>query len=353
MGGSLQLINVSRSWNGFQLKNINLNIKPGEYFVLIGPTGAGKTLLLETIQGFHPIQKGRILLNTTEITSQTVTQRSIGYVPQTPNLNPNQTVRQNLEFILRRRNLHQIWSKEVDGIIQMMKLGPMEDKLTLHLSGGEKRKVALARALILKPQIILLDEPLSSLDITSKQHLKDEIKMIHNYLDLTVIHVTHDQQEALDLADKLGIIRNGRIVNTGTIEEIFQDPKDEYAARFLGYNNIYDATLQGKNKQSYNMKVRNIIIRARNPSEQIHGKIGIHSNEITITTKAPKTFKDNIFRATVKNHNHYGPTTTVTLDIGIPITIHMSRRRFQKSGIIKNQKVWIRFPTKAVKQLTA
>ena len=241
MGGRLELRSVYKDFGGFKLDNVNLSLEAGEYFVLVGPTGSGKTLLLETVNGFHSVDYGIVEFDGRDITDLPPSKRSVGYVPQTPNLNDSQTVRENIEFTVRLRHLPGDWTREVKGIIAMMSLGAMEDKLALNLSGGERRKVALARAIILKPDLLLLDEPLSSLDVSSKHALRDEISMIHRYLGCTVIHVTHNQQEALGLATRMGVMRRGTIVKTGTVEEVFDDPMDEYAARFLGYENIYPA----------------------------------------------------------------------------------------------------------------
>ena len=351
MGWKLSLQKVSKDWGRFQLKNINLTIKEGEYFVLIGPTGSGKTLLLETILGFHELDSGKILHNRIDITDHSPSERNIGYVPQMPALSPQLTVRENIEFILKRLGLLESHRRLVDGIVEMMSLKELEKRKTLHLSGGEKRKVALARALVLEPKTILLDEPFNNLDITMKQELREELRLIHSYLDLTVIHVTHDQSEALNLANRIGVINNGRIVNVGTVDEVFSNPKDVYAARFLGYQNIYDSKLFENTNSFSKMRIGNVTLRATSPPSRKKGFIAVHSDEISVSKQTPRNSNENIFLGSVSDYHTLGSIVTLHVDVGIPLIISLPRRRFNDLNLNRDEKIWISFSTDAVKQL--
>jgi ABC-type Fe3+/spermidine/putrescine transport system ATPase subunit len=350
MGGRLVLKNVSKDFNGFKLNNVNLNINPGEYHVLIGPTGSGKTLLLETINGFHKIDYGSIEFNGKDITNLPANQRSIGYVPQTPNLNLSQSVRKNLEYIIRLRELPGKWEREIEGLLELMNLTEYSERPTISLSGGEKRKVALARALILKPDLLLLDEPLSSLDITSKMSLRDEIRMIHSYLDITVLHVTHDQQEALSLADQLEIMRRGSLVSAGTVEEVYKNPIDLYAARFLGYENIFDVKFVDKVNKITKLDVGGVIFRTSKPWNG-ENKIGIHGDDIILSKITPFNVQNNIFQGTIKESMHIGPSVSVGIGIGPKIVINMSKRRFWELGLDVGENIWVQFTPESVKPL--
>ena len=351
MGWKLSLKKVSKDWGRFQLKKINLTIKEGEYFVLVGPTGSGKTLLLETILGFHELDSGRILHNRADITDHSPSERNIGYVPQMPALSPQLTVRENIEFILKKMGLEESHRRLVDGIVDMMSLKELEKRKTLHLSGGEKRKVALARALVLEPKTILLDEPFNNLDITMKQDLREELRLIHKYLDLTVIHVTHDQSEALNLANRIGVINNGKIVNVGTVDEVFSNPKDVYAARFLGYQNIYDSKLFEKTHSFSKMRIGDITFRATNPPYKKKGFIAVHSDEISVSKQTPGNIKENVFLGSVSDYHTLGSIVTLHVDVGIPLIISLPRRRFNDLNLNRDEKIWISFSTDAVKQL--
>jgi molybdate/tungstate transport system ATP-binding protein len=350
MGGRLELRNVYKDFGGFKLDNVNLTLEAGEYYVLVGPTGSGKTLLLETINGFHRVDYGIVLFDGRDITDLPPNKRSVGYVPQTPNLNDQQTVRENIEFIVRLRGLPGDWGMEIQGVMDMMNLGPMAGQMTLNLSGGERRKVALARAIILKPDLLLLDEPLSSLDVTSKQALRDEIRLIHRYLGCTVIHVTHNQLEALELATRVGVMRRGGIVNSGTVQEVFDDPMDEYAARFLGYENIYpaEATETGR---ATKMRLGDVTVRATKPPEEGQTRVGIHGDDVSIHAVTPVNIRDNVFRGRITEYTDTGPSVTVTLNIGVELRINQSKRRFLEQGFDRGDMVWVQFSPESVKQL--
>ena len=352
MGGSLSLRGVSRAFNGFKLHNIDLELDPGDYFVLIGPTGSGKTLLLETINGFHQVESGSILFNGEDITSLPPNRRSVGYVPQIPNLNPALSLRENLEYNIKLRKLPGDWSREIQGVIELMKLTDYAEGPTLNLSGGEKRKVALARAIILRPQLLLLDEPLSSLDVISKASLLEEIDMIHRYLGCTIIHVTHDQQEALGMADKVGVMRRGTIVACGSVEQIYEDPIDEYVARFLGFQNIYDAEVSDMGRTMIKMRLGDIILRAAKAPTDDQTKIGIHGDDIMLSMRTPVSTRDNVFNGVVQEIVNVGPTVTLIVDMGVRLVIDLSRRRFLEQGISKGEDVWVQFPPEAVKQIS-
>jgi molybdate/tungstate transport system ATP-binding protein len=352
MGGSLSLRGVSKDFNGFKLDRVDLELDPGEYFVLVGPTGSGKTLLLETINGFHQVDSGSILFNGEDITGLPSSKRSIGYVPQTPNLDPSLSLRENLEYTIKLRKLPGDWSREIQGVIEMMRLTDYADRPTLNLSGGEKRKAALARAIILRPQLLLLDEPLSSLDVTSKAGLLDEIGMIHRYLGCTVIHVTHDQQEALGMADKLGVMRRGTIVTTGSVEQVYEDPRDEYVARFLGFQNIYDAELSETGRSVTKMRLNGIVLRAAKAPSDGQTRIGIHGDDIIVSKRTPVATRDNVFKGSVQAIANIGPSVTLTIDMGVRLVIDLSRRRFLEQGINKGDSVWVQFTPESVKQIT-
>jgi len=350
MGGRLELRSVYKEFGGFRLDNVNLILDAGEYYVLVGPTGSGKTLLLETVNGFHTVDYGMVLFDGRDITDLPPAQRSVGYVPQTPNLNDRQTVRENIEFTVRLRGLPGDWGNEINGVMEMMSLAPLADSKAMSLSGGERRKVALARAIVLKPDLLLLDEPLSSLDVSSKQVLRDELRLIHRYLGCTVIHVTHNQQEALELATRVGVMRRGTIVNSGTLQEVFDDPLDEYAARFLGYTNIYPAQAV-ESGQLTKMSLGGVTVKSAKPPREGQTMVGIHGDDVTLNAVTPVNVRDNVFKATVAEVTDTGPSVTVTLDLGVTLRISQSKRRFMETGLGEGDAVWVQFSPEAVKQL--
>ncbi|MFC2068355.1 ABC transporter ATP-binding protein [Chloroflexota bacterium] len=225
----------------FSLADINLTIDDKEYFVILGPTGAGKTILLEGMAGLHPIKHGGMWLNQDEVTHLTPEERRIGYVPQDYVLFPFLNVVENIIFGLKRTNHTKVQIKErVTSLSNLLGISHLLDRNTRNLSGGEKQRVALARALAPSPQILLLDEPLSSLDLQTAKYLRLELKRIHHELGLTTIHVTHNQIEAEEIADKIAILNMGRLEQVGSPEVVFFYPGSEMVSDFIGTPNILD-----------------------------------------------------------------------------------------------------------------
>ena len=217
----------------FDLRDVSLEIRSGEYLVLLGPTGAGKSVLVECIVGIHRQRSGSILVGDADITPLLIEERNIGYVPQDYALFPNLTVFENIAYGLRARK----WPKaevegEVEAMMQMLDVSHLAHRLPLNLSGGEKQRVALGRALVTKPQILLLDEPLSALDENTRYDLAMELRRIHKAVGGTFLHVCHNFQEASDLADRVAIMNSGRIVQVGAIDDILANPVNEFVSQF-------------------------------------------------------------------------------------------------------------------------
>lgn len=230
----LTIRNLKLKLGEFQLNEISLDVKCNEYFVLLGPSGSGKTVLLETIAGLYKPIDGGIKFNGLNLLSLFPEQRNIGFVYQQYELFPHMTVEQNIVFGLRIRNVDKKVIK--NKLYELVRLFNIEHLLKRHpqnLSGGEKQRVALARALIISPDILLLDEPLSALDPLNRELLKTEFKKIHSNFETTIIHVTHDLKEALYLADRIGIMSNGELLQVGTKDEIIQNPSCNYTLKFL------------------------------------------------------------------------------------------------------------------------
>ena len=199
----LKIVGLTKRWSSFSLENVNIHVRRGDYYVLLGPTGSGKTLLLRTVLGFHKPDEGKIILKGRNIIDKPPEERGLRYVPQNQSLFPNMTVHQNIGFGLRVRGVDKVErNRMVYSIMDLLELREFENRFPSTLSGGERQKIALGRALVIEPQIILLDEPLSNIDAESRNRLRRELKKLHRDLKITVIHVTHDQMEAFNLATK-------------------------------------------------------------------------------------------------------------------------------------------------------
>ncbi|MCK4478237.1 ABC transporter ATP-binding protein [Candidatus Bathyarchaeota archaeon] len=230
---------VSHEWGDFSLKNVTFNVNKGEYFVILGPTAAGKTLILETIAGFYIPREGNIFLNGRNTASISPEKRNIGFVYQDYSLFPHMRVEENIAFGLKMRKFpkREIESK-VQSVMDSVHISYLKGRFPSTLSGGEQQRVALARALVINPDILLLDEPLSALDLRTQESLREELRRIHKVQGTTTIHVTHNQDEALALADRIGVIINGEIVQVDTPYKIFNEPVSEEMAVFVGVENI-------------------------------------------------------------------------------------------------------------------
>jgi len=236
----IQIDGLSLSVTDFSLHDIELKIGKGEYFVLLGPTGAGKSVLLEAIAGILPIDAGRIVMDGREISKLPPERREIGFVYQDYALFPHLNVEKNIGFGLPRpgsgKKVREDWISEISALL---KIDHILERKPRGLSGGEKQRVAMARALAIKPKILLLDEPLSALDPENREIVQNKLQQIHNELGTTTLHITHDFEVAAALADQVGVIMDGRIVQTGSTKQVFRHPVDEKVAQFVGVRNIF------------------------------------------------------------------------------------------------------------------
>lgn len=238
----IKINNLAVKLKGFELKNINLQIEKGAFFCLLGPTGAGKSLILESLAGLLQVDMGQIIVNERDITSFKPEKRNISICYQDYCLFPHMTVKKNILYGLRFKNDRNNISYEetFDKLIDMLEIRHLLNRFPQNLSGGEKQRISLARALVCNPSVLLLDEPLSALDPKIKDIIIKEIKKIHELLKITIIMVTHNFQEAYYLADKVAIIDSGEIIQQGTIKEIFERPNSEQVAIFVGMKTIIE-----------------------------------------------------------------------------------------------------------------
>lgn len=223
-------------------QDIDCQIQRGEFVTLLGPSGCGKSTLLRCIAGLTPVDSGQILLDGQDIVPLSPQKRGIGMVFQSYALFPNMTVEQNVAFGLRMQKTKAEESQaRVREVLELVELGSFAGRYPHQLSGGQCQRVALARSLVTRPRLLLLDEPLSALDARIRKHLREQIRAIQRELGLTTIFVTHDQEEALTMSDRIFLMNQGRIVQSGDAETLYTAPVDLFAAGFIGNYNLLDA----------------------------------------------------------------------------------------------------------------
>jgi len=230
---------VKRFGNFVAVDHAEFELEPGEFLSLLGPSGCGKTTILRMLAGFHQPDAGRIVLAGNDITSVPARHRNIGMVFQNYALFPHMSVAENVAFGLRMRRMKGAEiRRRVDSTLELVQMSGYHGARPTELSGGQQQRVALARALVIEPTLLLLDEPLSALDLKLREELREEISRITGELDITTVFVTHDQNEALVLSDRVAVMNEGRIEQLDAPEELYRRPRTPFVARFLGGANV-------------------------------------------------------------------------------------------------------------------
>jgi len=224
------------------ISDLSIDIRKGELFTLLGPSGCGKTTLLRMIAGFNTIEGGDFYFNETRINDVDASKRNIGMVFQNYAIFPHYTVRQNVEFGLRNRRLpKEDILRESEVFLRLMQIFDYRDRMPELLSGGQQQRVALARALVIKPDVLLMDEPLSNLDAKLRMEMRQVIRDIQREVGITTVYVTHDQEEAMAISDRIAVMKDGVIQHVGTPKEIYHRPSNVFVATFIGRTNLIDA----------------------------------------------------------------------------------------------------------------
>lgn len=342
----LSLNEINISFEDFSLKNISIKIEEGDYYVILGESGAGKSIILELLAGLLLPDSGSIYFNETDITKQSIQKRNIGLVFQDYAVFPHLNVYDNIAYPLRGKGISKKDIKnKVSEIAERVGIKHLLKRKTTILSGGELQRVALARTLILKPKCLLLDEPLVSLDAKLKESLRDLLRKL-NKQGQTIIHITHDYEEALSLASMIAVIHKGKLIQEGKPGEIFHNPKSEFIANFTGIKNFFKAKYTSINKLIINEKLTIQV----NPDEKMcEGYVMIPSESVVISLKEQKSSAINNFKGIIKSifSSRFGKE--IIVDIGIIISVYITEDSVQNLNLEENKEVWISFKVNSVK----
>ena len=314
----IELKNLSKTYNKKieALHDINFTIEDGQFFVLLGPSGAGKTTTLRCIAVLEKIDNGSILFNDEPVTEDQPASRDVCFVFQQYSLYPHYSVYENLAFPLRspmRKLPEEEIKTKVENIASMLKISNKLNNKATQLSGGEMQRVAIGRALVREPNLYLMDEPLSSLDAKLRESLRVELKNIQTNLNATILYVTHDQAEATTLADKIGVLKEGHLVQIGTPEEIYENPNSIYVSQRLGSPkiNILPGTLLGMNDvPTFGIRPENITIGNGDHSAKI-----ISIENLGSETVVALNFKDQQILVSIQGNYKSSINETINFDI--------------------------------------
>ncbi len=343
----IKLENINTKISSFSLKKINLHIKKGEYFVIVGPTGSGKSSVLNCIAGLVGIDSGNLYLKGSLANHIPIEERKIGYVFQNAFLFPHLNVYDNIAFGVRAKNHSRALdeSKLIE-ISELFGISHLLKRSIKNLSGGESQRVALARCLICRPAAMLLDEPFSSLDRNTAENLMLEFKKVHDLTGQTIVHVTHNQEEAMMLGDRICLMQNGSIMQTGTGDDIFKKPESNFAANFFGACNIYNGISKIKDGVSViefdGCRIRSTVLK------EGHITCSIRPEDTVISTSrcnpdANNSDTGNFFKGKIEKIVNRGVIIQVYIDAGIPIINYTLRKSFNQMDIKVGDRVNVGF----------
>jgi molybdate/tungstate transport system ATP-binding protein len=322
---------------GFRLERIRLHVAAGEFFCLIGPTGAGKTVVLESVAGMVPVDAGCIRISGRDVSRLPPEHRRIGIVYQDSALFPHLTVEQNIRFGIRYHpDGNRFSASRLPSLVEQLALARLMNRSVAHLSGGEKQRVALARALVVEPEVLLLDEPLSALDPNFREEIRDILKQIHEDTGIAVLMVTHDFSEAQYLGQRAAVICQGKIEQTGSVDAVFNAPETDFVARFVGMKNLLPARFQGCRAE-----LEDFTLLLDAPAGKENGRLAFRPEEVRLTRTEDPAMQGNGFFCRIEKILPRGVLSEVRLRAGkTPVIAMATTGSLLREGLLENDRVF-------------
>jgi spermidine/putrescine ABC transporter ATP-binding subunit len=326
-GHSVRLENVMKQFgNVVAVDNVNLNVAPGEFLTLLGPSGSGKTTTLRIIAGLEFPTEGQVYIDEKPVADKPAYKRDLGMVFQNYALFPHMTIFENIVFPLKmKRILKKDLAKRVQTILEAVKLSGFQKRYPRQLSGGQQQRIALARALVYEPSVLLMDEPLGALDKKLREEMQLEVKQIQERFKITTIYVTHDQSEALTMSDRIALMNNGRIEQIGTPTDLYEMPSNKFVADFIGESNFFEGILSRVEKDWCEVETsKGLLVRANIRTGIEQGKnvnVTIRPERIQLNpTNQPP---ENLYNGTVENVVYLGEVIkySIVLDGGEKVIV--------------------------------
>ena len=347
-GADLELRGIRKTFPGFTaLHDLDLVIPAGSFFALLGPSGCGKTTTLRIVAGLERPTAGSISIGDKDVTSVPPHKRPVNTVFQSYALFPHMTVQENVEFGLRRRKVTDASSRALDAL-KLVELDHVAGRKPSQLSGGQQQRVALARAVVNRPALLLLDEPLGALDLKLRRQMQSELKTIQDEVGITFLHVTHDQEEAMTMADTVAVMNHGRIEQMGAPQELYELPRTGFVASFLGQSNLIAATVESAvggtlvARTAAGGTLRMPIDRAVSTSGEI--TVGVRPEKLMLAAEAPTTDDNVLGPGRITDLSFTGVSTQYTVEMpGIgPVGVFEQNMVFGSVFSVGSE-VWVRW----------
>lgn len=335
----------------FAIHDLSFSVEPGDYFVLLGVSGAGKSVLLESIAGLMTPDSGTVLLDGEDITGRRIQRRGFGLVFQDQALFPHMNVARNIAYGMPKA---QRTNERIHALAEAVGVTELLNRYPISLSGGEAQRVALARALATKPRCLLLDEPISALDVNARSELRTLLRRL-NREGHTIIHVTHDYEEAISLASRVGIMENGTVVQVGTPRDVFHHPRSEFVADFVGIPNFFrgELKLQTNACGVGSFRVDELTFSVLTDAQPGKGCLLFRSEDVVVSLTPSDTSARNKFQGTVREVVPARRGLEIIIDIGVEVVALVTERSVTQMGLEPGKEVWISVKASAERFIAA